>query len=267
MDMRELSWQVGVVRRSQLSLSKREIARACNEGSLRRLRLGWYATSEARDDVMRAVAQGGCLSCISALKLYGVWVPPTADLHVRYSRYATREAPTLTGCDYPRDLPVIGPVDEACIAWSGIRGCVSDEEAVAITDSALRLGLIEPANLEILPCKLRERIDPRTDSGTESLTRYRLQSLGIKVQPQVTIAGLGRVDMLVGDRLILECDSVAHHTDITNYRNDRRRDRVALSKGYLVMRLTWEEVMFRWDEVVADIVAIVRADRHRRFTR
>ncbi len=264
--MQELSWQVGVVRRSQLSLSKRELARACDEGSIRRLRLGWYATRTANDDVVRAVSQGGCLSCVSALKLYGVWVPPIVGLHIRYSRHVLREAPALAGCDYPRELPVVGPVDEAPVAWRGIRGCVPDEEVVAITDSALRMGLIDSVDLDMLPSNLRSRIDPRADSGTESLTRYRLQSLGIKVLPQAVIAGLGRVDLLVGDRLIIECDSVAHHTGISNYRNDRRRDRVALSKGYLVMRLTWEDVMFHWDEVLADIVAIVRAGRHRRFS-
>src|SRR5665647_786535 len=69
---------------------------------------------------------------------------------------------------------------------------------------------------------------------------------GYKVRPQVVIPGVGRVDLLVGESLIIECDSHAHHTGETNYRGDRRRDLSATADDYRVVRLTWEQCFLTW---------------------
>lgn len=102
----------------------------------------------------------------------------------------------------------------------------------------------------------------RSESGTESLVRYRLRSRQIGVRPQVSIESAGRVDLLVGRRLVIEVDSVAHHTSTAAYRRDRRRDRRLAALGYLVVRLTYEEVMYEWDNVLADLLMIIRSGAH-----
>ncbi|MEL4356596.1 MULTISPECIES: endonuclease domain-containing protein [unclassified Luteococcus] len=109
------------------------------------------------------------------------------------------------------------------------------------------------------------------ESGTESLTRLRLQRHGVLLQTQVQIGQIGRVDLLVGERLIIEVDSRAHHTGEENYRKDRERDLQLRALGYIVVRLTYEQVMYRWDEVEPLILAMIRrgdqwwASRRRRL--
>lgn len=264
MDMQEMGWRVGVLRRSQLQCSDWQVRKAVQDGRLRRLRPGWFALPNANPEVVRAVSAGGCVSCVSALKYYEIWVPPTQELHMRWS--AAKRPRTGRGCPARSDEPVCGAVDTPELAWWSAVHCLPLDEAVAVTDSALRSGLIHRDQLDALKgpvAAIGPLVDPRSESGTESLVRVRLQRQGIRVRPQVQIAGVGRVDLLVGDRLIIECDSRAHHTDASAYHKDRRRDRASLVGNYLVLRLSWEDVMFHWDEVLPDILALVRRDAHR----
>ncbi len=94
------------------------------------------------------------------------------------------------------------------------------------------------------------------------MVRLRLRALGYAVEVQSEIPGIGRVDLRVG-RLLIECDSKSHHTSLANYRNDRRRDRVALEHGWLTMRLTYDDVLYDWDGVLGSIRAITLPERHR----
>lgn len=109
---------------------------------------------------------------------------------------------------------------------------------------------------------LADKCDARSESGTETIIRLRLRGLKIALRTQVDIPGVGRVDFLVGDRLIIEADSVEHH--LPKYQSDRRRDRVATGLGFLVIRLTYEDVVYRWDVVVKDILAVIRRRDHRK---
>lgn len=140
---------------------------------------------------------------------------------------------------------------------------------MVVADSILNKGLAELADLRgevsAAPKRVRDLLeicDRRAESGTETMARLRFRSRRIRLRIQVYVPGVGRVDLLVGDRLIIECDSAEHHISRRNYANDRRRDRRAIAKGYLVIRLTYEEVLFGWDEVMADIVAIIKRGDH-----
>jgi very-short-patch-repair endonuclease len=93
------------------------------------------------------------------------------------------------------------------------------------------------------------------------MIRLRLRAAGIHLRSQVEILGVGRVDFLVGDRLIIEADSREHH--LPKYQADRTRDRVATGLGYLVVRLTYQDVVYGWDVAFGDIRAIIRRHAHR----
>lgn len=110
--------------------------------------------------------------------------------------------------------------------------------------------------------RLLDKVDPRAGSGTESVTRVRLRNANVLVRSQVEIEDVGRVDLLVGERLILECDSREFHND-RQRTEDNRRDRVATVGGYRVLRIDYAEVMFGWDAVLADVMDLVRTRRHR----
>lgn len=146
--------------------------------------------------------------------------------------------------------------------------CQSVEIVVAAADSALRLGRISTAQwaalISELPRRLRRllaQVDARSESITESLTRFRLQQLGIDTRPQVKIAGVGRVDLLIGSRLVVEVDGWQYHRDPEKFEADRRRDARLSARGYRVLRFSYRQVMGSWSEVKAAILgAIARGD-------
>lgn len=85
-----------------------------------------------------------------------------------------------------------------------------------------------------------------SEAGTESLARYRLQSKQVKVRSQVSIPGVGRVDLLVGNRSIIEVDGEEFHHSSEQFHRDRERDMEALRLGYLTLRLTYRHVVHDW---------------------
>lgn len=146
--------------------------------------------------------------------------------------------------------------------------CLDAEGLVVVLDSMLNKRMIQLADARdilstsrLAHLNLDERLDPKSESGTETMIRLRLRAMGIRLQTQVKIPGVGRVDFLVGERLIIEADSREHH--VPRYQADRTRDRVATSLGFLVIRLTYEDVLYRWDAVLADIQSVIRRRAHR----
>ena len=97
--------------------------------------------------------------------------------------------------------------------------------------------------------------DARAQSGTETIARCLLRQYGLVVEPQVEIAGVGRVDLLIEGRLILELDSREWHLGEERYEVDRLRDLAATTNRYPVLRVSWSSVLFRWPEVEAAVFA------------
>ena len=80
---------------------------------------------------------------------------------------------------------------------------------------------------------------------------------------QFRIAGVGRVDFVFGDRLVIEVDGREFHASPDQFESDRRRDAVLSALGYRVLRFSYRQVMDRWDEVeLAVRAAIARGDRY-----
>lgn len=100
------------------------------------------------------------------------------------------------------------------------------------------------------------------ESGTETLVRLKLRAGGIRVRPQMVIGGVGRVDLLIGARLVIEVDSREHHTSADAYESDRARDRKLTAMGYLVVRLSYRQVLHEWAEIEPDLLALIRRDAH-----
>ncbi|QLQ16857.1 MAG: type IV toxin-antitoxin system AbiEi family antitoxin domain-containing protein [Micropruina sp.] len=249
----------------------RQLRRLLAAGTLVRVRRGWYATPHAHAGAVRAVACGGCLSSVSALRWYGVWVPETPGLHVRAERHRpVKLTPDLVRCDAGHHLPApraaVEPLPTAlAVAWN----CLDHEGRVVVLDSILNLGLLTPA--QIMEALAGHRglnsvltACDRSESGTETLVRLRLRRRKVRVRPQVFVPGVGRVDLLVGRRLVLECDSRQHHSDPGAYQRDRDRDRALQAMGYLVIRLTYADVVHRWADVVPEILALIGRRAHLR---
>lgn len=250
--------------------SKSAVRRALKTGDLSRLRRGWYALPDADPQVVRAVKAGGVMTCVSALRFHGVWVRDTQETHLSYSEFGDRRRRIRPGCRRccppgQRSAPVLA-VDSPEQALAAAAGCLDAEDLVVVMDSLLNLGLMDPDDLAAALRGRGQRITTlvercaRAESGTETLVRERLRRrTRAPIRTQVQIEDIGRVDALVDGRLVIEVDSVSHHTSLAHYRADRWRDLRLIASGYLVIRLTYEQVMYHWAEVEIVLLQLVRS--------
>ena len=218
---------------------------------------------------MAAVRVGGALTATSASRHYGMWTVDDDRLHVLVPRHASRLHldPSPHGAAvwiHWARMPgaVERPITDPLQVVADAAHCLPPEVAVALADSALNKRIFHIAELETIAPRIAARCDGASQSGTESLTRFRLRSLRLPVRTQVAIRGVGHVDLLVGDRLVIECDSESFHD---GYRSERDydRDMSLVEQGYIVLRLRYRHVMFEWARVEALVLKIVRAGRHR----
>ena len=98
---------------------------------------------------------------------------------------------------------------------------------------------------------------PASESGTESLLAFDLRQAGIPFRQQVEIETVGRVDFVIGAHLVVEVDSVAHHSSVDAYERDRHRDAQLSRLGYRVLRFTYRQIVSRPQFVLEAIVAAV----------
>ena len=263
----------GIYTRVQLIVQgydDRMIRNAVRNGSLIRLRSGWFALPSADQRAMAAVRDGGVLTCVGALEFHGLWIPPGCNdrLHLRRSKNKTgrhEACRPLLG----RFQTATNAVDSIPVALSCAARCLTPEEWIAICDSYMdRTGKSVQDVAEELDGAgatvhgLLSRCERRSQSGTESIARVRLRALGYHVVVQPQVEGVGRVDLRIGV-LLIECDSMLYHATKEDYERDHHRDRRALVDGWLTLRLTYDDILYDWDGVLADIRAITRAGRHR----
>ncbi|WP_378146071.1 endonuclease domain-containing protein [Cnuibacter sp. UC19_7] len=249
----------------------RAIDAAIRRGDLTRIRKGWVALENADSAAVAAIRAGGRLSCLSLLARSGVWVLHDDSIHLRTTAKRAR-----LSADGMRVHRLVLPLAEAAVdtvpaAVACAVRCQSMFDAVATLDSVLNRGLMTRSQLldALTPLPQRHRdlltlTDGSAQSGLETKVRLGLRYRRVKVRSQVWIPGLGRVDLLVGDRLIIEVDGYQTHGTPAGFQEDRRRDREAASQGYIVLRFTYWDVCYDWERCLEAILDIVRRDGHRR---
>jgi very-short-patch-repair endonuclease len=141
------------------------------------------------------------------------------------------------------------------------------EHAVCALDSALQLKLISRSQARWLLAtpkgrRIYDLSDGRSQSGLETLARLRLRSLGLRVRVQVKISDIGRVDLLIGDRLVIELDGDQWHSTPEQREEDRRRDSAMVALGYLVLRAGYWRVLDDWGGFEREVLAVVRRKDH-----
>jgi len=247
-------------------LSAQDIARRVGSGDLVRLRRGVYATRDAEPAVAAAARIGGRLTCVSALALAGAWTMPVQDIHVRASQGVTVNRGSGQRVHWTRER--LGDrhwVDDPETALAVAIPCLDLRAAVVVIDSVVnrrildaevvvRLLLATPRGRRLLGLH-----DAAAESGIETLPRLALRSRNLRVRTQVVIDGIGRVNLLIGDRLILEVDGREWHSD---FERDRARDRALVARGYLVIRASYHQVMSEWPVIESQILTLVRRREH-----
>ncbi|KAA9085529.1 DUF559 domain-containing protein [Microbacterium radiodurans] len=258
-------------------LRRRDIARAVADGRLVRARRDHYVSPDTPTPLIDACRAGGVLSCVSLLRLLGAFVLDDDRLHVRVAQNAGRlnEEWTRTArvhwSDTPR-RPGDGELaDSLPQALSHAVRCQHPRAAIATIDSAIHLGLMEPSDVDVLfsglPARygrLRPLIDGRAEAGTETLMRLMLRGVAHSVEPQVRIAGVGRVDLLVDGWLVVECDSDAHHAGLAARLTDSRRDLALAALGYTILRPMAADIMWNPERVLAAVRGLLAHGPSRR---
>lgn len=229
-------------------------------GALHHIRHGWYCLDSVHPVLRRAAQLKGVVTCSSALVLRGAWETST-DLHLRVRRGSLHE----DGLKLHRDNTTsIGRVfDDPVAALERACRCLDAEELTILTDSALNKGLVTTVEYERILGTLSRRqrhklrfVDGRAESGSESRVRFWLRSLGFRVQPQAYFPGVGRVDLLVNESTVIECDSVAHHLGDQHFR-DRDRDLKLGARTVPVHRLSHRQVWHQWPATRQYLLAIL----------
>jgi very-short-patch-repair endonuclease len=244
--------------------SERQLRSAVVTGSLSRNRKGWLAGPTASLDQAAAVLAGARLTCVSATSPYGLWTPPSRALHLGVPAHAhlhRGEGFAHWGSPAWRAHPA--PVDPLDVVLRNVLKCCDYATAVAVLDSGLASGRISNRDVTrlsaVFPALPRD-VDALSGSGSESIFRVRGRARGWPLPSQVAIAGLGRVDFRLGERALIEIDSRAWHDD--KYETDHARDLVALRRGCLTVRPTYEHVMHEWQWLERVIDGIIARGEH-----
>lgn len=245
------------------------IRRLLRDGTLVRVRQGWYARPGLADTVVRAARVGGVLTCSTALDSAGIWTIGDRRLHVGVPSTASR---LRSADDSSRRL---GPRSDVRVHWlarapepgaliadpvaalTSLRSCAPTELYLASLDAALHTAPELWHELELAGHPVGRRgIDGTCESGIETLFWLRL-SHRLPMRRQVQLPGVGRVDVLIGTALVVELDGRAFHDTASTFEEDRRRDALLSTLGYRVLRFSFRQVMHDWPSVEAAVLAAV----------
>ncbi|MFT3942247.1 MAG: hypothetical protein QM705_00285 [Ancrocorticia sp.] len=248
------------------------IANALAAGDIKRVAHGWYAEDFANQKVVRALELGGKLGCLSACKLYGIWTPPHSELHVVFtSADGIPAGAAFTGvCAHVRSRsftkeplwPLLDCLDHV-IRYHDV------ETVLIVLESAIHKELITTDDAVVLLAdhpKKAARVLKHLDiaeSGTETRVRLFLRQRRVKLRPQVWVTSKCRVDLLLGESLVIECDSEEFHSSQESYEKDRRRDSHLRILGYDVWRLSYKQVWEIWEETKLDLQHVYRKRKQR----
>ena len=277
----------GIARRDHLrALSHwRRIDAALAEGRILRVSHGWYSLPFGEQGRREALRLAGAASHTTAANHWGWKVKTAPDrphVTVRRKRHLDpvhRDSVVV----HWRDLDA----DDIAEGWVTTRvrtviDCALDlpfDEALAVADSALRSGLRRREVLDRaawLGPRQRARVsrvvgaaDARAANPFESVLRaIALGVEGLSVEPQLRIRDADfrvRVDLADAElMLVLEADSHEFHSARRAFDRDCRRYDELTVRGWLVLRFSWEQVMFDpvWvASVLVRVVALRRAER------
>ncbi|MGK9148903.1 DUF559 domain-containing protein [Plantibacter flavus] len=268
----------GIATRRQLLIAGftgRDLTASVRGGAITRVRQGYYAVPSTPRWSIVAVRVGGAVGCLTAARTYGFWDGMDSRVHVSVPHLASRLRTRKSALGFREALEADVFPDPVVLHWTGVprpavagpetwrvsaaealrqvMHCADEEHAIACWETALSSGMVSsPALARIaamLPAHLQSRagtVRPGAESGPESLVGQRLVRAGIAVRRQVAFAGVGRVDLLVGERVVIEVDGFAYHSDPARFEADRRRDALLTASGHVVIRLSFRQVMFDW---------------------
>lgn len=255
----------------RLGVAEAELTRAVRAGEVTRPRQGVYALREHGEALAHAASHGGVIGCCAAGALHGLWILDVpAKHHVWLGRAGTpRKICDVCTIHWDEGHAVVGELPPVATVLLQIAACADEDTFFAALESALRRSLLPPGDIawlwSRLPVSMRWLVGfARTDadSGLESLIRLRMHRLGVDMRSQVRVRGVGEVDLVIGDRLIIEADGRANHEQTAERSKDLRRDALAMAQGYTTLRFTYAMIVHDWSTVEAAILGAMARHAH-----
>lgn len=265
-------------------MTSRGLTSAVRRRRLIRIRRDHYALPGTSRHILEAVRIGGRLACQSALAHAGVFAVDEDFTHAHLDRDASRTR-------HPRDRwrrLTAGERDGVHVHWGALLDpagedsvsivdalaqtlrCVHPWHALAAIDNALHLRLISMRDVSRIfaaaPKRLRylrAHVEGRAEAGQETVLRMIVASLGLRYEVQVTLPGVGRVDLIVEGWLVLEADSKEAHEGWEQQVRDSDRGLAAARLGYATLRPVYQRTMFSPDAVALAILGALRGRRRR----
>ncbi|MGC5169101.1 endonuclease domain-containing protein [Microbacterium sp. DT81.1] len=148
-----------------------------------------------------------------------------------------------------------------------IAGCLPRESARVLWESASRKEGLSPDALRRIQwttvaareCALS--VTGLSDSGLETIFVTRLSRWGLRMRQQVVLAGRP-VDVLIGDRLVVQVDGFEYHSKPADRRRDLEHDAELMLRGYVVLRFSYAQVLHDWPAVERTIARALAAGAH-----
>ena len=257
-----------------------DLTLAVRRGEVVRARQGWYTTLPESDVRVRAVRVGGRLTGISAVIAAGGWVLGSHPLHVSVHDNAARlRSPTnrfvklakrwVTGLRLHWDDAEVasrGTAMSVDIRDALVRVALDEnfETAIAALDWALHTGVIDRIDFERVMVHLPKNrraisnwVDGRCESLPESLARTRFRLLGYRVDIQVGLNDLERIDLVVEDCVGVETDGRQFH--LTTFEADRTKDLDITIAGMHPLRPSANMVFHKWPRIVLALERAIAA--------
>lgn len=272
--------QMGLVTTSQTTMlgwDRRARLEAVRRGQVAHLGRGLYALPspdlDTADGRLRALSRGGLLlypdgtlTQASAVLAHGL---PLLGRHRRasLSRPVGCEVQTQSFVIRPRrDEPIVltdlGPAVSPVWAVTQLTMDCGVIDGVVAADAALHRGLFTLDDLTATAAAVKgwprstrlstvaTLVDGRSESVGESRLRVLLQLAGINVVPQSLVRNefgrvFARVDFLVeGTNVVIEFDGLVKYTDngVQALVAEKRREDGLRGLGYIVVRVTWDEL-------------------------
>lgn len=217
-----------------------------------------------------AAATGGRLTCLTLARRLGWWVtdaPRHVHLHFPPGSRADAPAEAVTHWAIPlttgEPTLLVGVED----ALQHIATCLPHDEALAVWESAVRVEKLAPEYLRSIAWtstaarELAGAVTGLSDSGLETLLVSPLRRWGVHLRQQVWLAGRP-VDILVGERLVIQIDGWQFHSSAAQRAKDIAHDAELRLRGYTVLRFGYAQVVHDRETVLRVIRRAIAARLH-----
>ncbi|MGV9194849.1 endonuclease domain-containing protein [Microbacterium sp. MC2] len=245
------------------------------DGQAAVIRRAWVHLPDAPGSLTTAARAGGRVTCSTLARHRGWWMPEGAGREVHVHMVPGSGSPRL-GPDWAgvthwtQPLAPAGRSLETSVedALAHIALCQPREVALVLWEAAVRCETVTPESLRTVPWRTRaarelaDTVQGLSDSGLETLLVVPLRRWGMRVRQQVKLAGR-LVDLLVGDRLVIQIDGWEFHSSSAQRTRDIAHDAELRLRGYTVLRFSYAQVVHDRDATLATIRRAVASQLHR----